>query len=254
MPVRHIGMPVRNQTLDHGNHSGDMGGGTRGIRRSQRAQCLHICVIPANGFIRAGADDLFERPRRAPLPTAQGRRVDLVIHIGEIAHISYLVRPIDLAQQAVEHIKHHHRPRVAQMGALIDRGPAHIHAHVRRVEGGKILFAAGAGVVKSHGGMGHLYAGNSWPERRRLCPFVMFKRTKTNRPVDISGSNAAENGADTGDESAFWGSVFRSHPRGHLHDHLCGHYGAIMEPPWAGAYGLARGLSRFCAGRGWLRP
>jgi hypothetical protein len=39
-----------------------------------------------------------------------------------------------MLQQPVEHVEHHHGPRIAQMRAIVDRGAADIHAHVLRVD------------------------------------------------------------------------------------------------------------------------
>jgi hypothetical protein len=44
---------------------------------------------------------------------------------------------IKMAQQPIEHVEHDHRARIADMGEVIDRRPAHIHAHALRIERGE---------------------------------------------------------------------------------------------------------------------
>ena len=39
-----------------------------------------------------------------------------------------------MAQQAIEHVEDDDRPRIADMGEVVDRRPAHIHAHVLRID------------------------------------------------------------------------------------------------------------------------
>jgi hypothetical protein len=45
-----------------------------------------------------------------------------------------------MAQQPVEHVEHHHGPRIAEMRAVIDRRPADIHPHVLGSSGVEDLF------------------------------------------------------------------------------------------------------------------
>ena len=41
-----------------------------------------------------------------------------------------------MPQQPEQHVEHDHRPRIADMGEVVDRRPAHIHAHVLRDRAG----------------------------------------------------------------------------------------------------------------------
>ena len=134
MPFLGIGMPPRDQRLDHGDHRPDIGRGARLMRRAQRAQGIHVVVIPADRLFRPLGDQLLQRPRRPGLLPCQGGGVDLVIHIGEVAHIGHLPRAIDMAQQPEQRVEHHHRPGIADMGAVIDRGATDIDPHILRID------------------------------------------------------------------------------------------------------------------------
>ena len=59
-----------------------------------------------------------------------------------------MIRAIFMPQQAVEQVKHNHRARIANMGKVIDRRPADIHAHIFQVYGRKILLCAGECIVE----------------------------------------------------------------------------------------------------------
>jgi cysteinyl-tRNA synthetase len=70
---------------------------------------------------------------------AQGARVDLVVDVGDVAHIGDVIGAIDMAQQPKQHVEDDDRPRIADMGEVIDRRAAYVHAHVLRIDGDKIL-------------------------------------------------------------------------------------------------------------------
>jgi hypothetical protein len=53
-----------------------------------------------------------------------------------------------VAQQAEQHIEHHDRPGVADMGEVIDRRPADIEAHVVCIERPEVFLAPGQRVVE----------------------------------------------------------------------------------------------------------
>ena len=145
-----VGMAARHKLIDHRNHLGDILRGPRRMIRPRIAQCIHIGVVPGNGFLCALGDQFFQRARITRLFARQRRCVNFIIHIGEIAHIGHSIWPIDMAQQAVEHVKHDHRPRITQMRPIIHRGPAQIHAQVRGINWHKPFFLAGLGVVKAN--------------------------------------------------------------------------------------------------------
>ena len=74
--------------------------------------------------------------------------VDLVVDVGDVADIGDVVRPIDMAQQPVQHVEHDDRPGIADMGEVVDRRPAHIHPHIGGIERTERLLLAGERVVK----------------------------------------------------------------------------------------------------------
>ena len=143
MAFRLIGVARLDQALDHGDHLGDMIGGAGFFIGIQRAQRRHVLVKGLGGLFRQGVDG--DRP-------FLGRGDDLVIDIGNISDIGD--PGIGGFKQPVEHVEHHHRPGVADMGAVIDGGTAHIHAHVLGIEGDEILLRPRKGVIElySHPG------------------------------------------------------------------------------------------------------
>ena len=93
-------------------------GSTVGARQPS---AVHVAIEFLIGFVRHRLD------RHATLGRA---RVDLVVNVGDVAHVSDVVGAIDMAQQPEQHVEDDDRPRVADMGEVVDRRPAHIHAHV----------------------------------------------------------------------------------------------------------------------------
>ena len=146
-PVR-VRMPLGNQIFDHVDHRlNELGraGHFIGVHRPQRA---HVVQVPVDRLVRAFVDKLFQRTGGACFLAGQRGGVDLIIYVGEVAHIGHVVRPIDMAQQAIEHVKHHHGARVTQMGAVIHRRPTDIHADVFFVDRREILLRPRHRVVK----------------------------------------------------------------------------------------------------------
>ncbi len=60
-----------------------------------------------------------------------------------------MLRPIEMAEQPEQHVKHDDGAGIADMGEIIDRGAADIHAHVRRIEGFEVLLLAGERIIKA---------------------------------------------------------------------------------------------------------
>ena len=149
MPLCGIGMAPGDQPLDHRHHLHDIFRRAGFMRGRQGTQSPHIGVIPADGLIRQSADDGVQIAGIARFLHLPGAGVDLVIDIGEIAHIGDVIGAINMAQEPEQHVEHHHGPRIAQMRAVIDGGAADIHPHIRRIDGRKTLFAAGARIVQT---------------------------------------------------------------------------------------------------------
>ena len=134
-----VSVPRGDQPRDHRNHRADILGRARLMGRPQRAQGVHVLMIPADGLFgdRANLAPGFGRPRD-----------DLVIDVGEVAHIGHVIRPVNMAQQPEQHVEHHHRAGVADMGAVVNRGAADIDPHVAVINRGEIFFRPRLAVVK----------------------------------------------------------------------------------------------------------
>ena len=126
-------------------------GRTRLQIRPKGEQGVHIRVIGGNIAIGNHAD------LNAFFSSLQ---IYLVIHIGEIARIDHRILAIEAAQQAIEHIKSHHRAGIAYMGIVINGRPTDIERHPLAVARFKGTLVAGQGVVE-HQGHGH-HSKRSW--------------------------------------------------------------------------------------------
>jgi hypothetical protein len=132
-----IGVARRDQRLDHADHLGDVSGRARLDVRRKRSQRRHVVMEHRRGVGGERVDG------DAAL---LGRRHDLVVDVGDVAGIGDArIKPL---QQAIEHVEHDNGPRVADMGTVVDRGPAHVHPHVGGIERSKWLLPPGQGVVK----------------------------------------------------------------------------------------------------------
>ena len=145
MVLGHIGAAVGEQPLDHGAHLADMLGRARFDGRREHAERTHICVELRLGLLGDLADRLVQRQVRIVL---RGARVDLVVHVGDVADIGDMLGAVDVPQQTEQHVEDDDGPRIADMGVVVDRRPAHIEAHMRRIEGPKRLLPAGERIVK----------------------------------------------------------------------------------------------------------
>ena len=128
MAIRHIGVAGGDQLPDHRHHLGDMIGRPRRHGGCKAAQRRDIFLIDAPGLFRQRADGL---------PTLGGAGVDLVVHVGDVADIGDMGIAEFTPQQPEQQVEHDRRARIADMGEVIDRRPAHIHAHARRIDRGE---------------------------------------------------------------------------------------------------------------------
>ncbi len=146
MTIAGIGMATLDQRSDHVDHLADVIGCARLMIGALRPQSVHVGVIPADGLLGALAGQFFQRAGGTGLFARRRSRVDLVIHVGKIAHIGHMIRAIDVAQQPHQHIDHHHGTGIAQMRPVINRRTAKIEPHVLRVDGPENFFPAGFGI------------------------------------------------------------------------------------------------------------
>ena len=141
-----IGVALGDEITDHFHHMWDVIGGTRLMCGVERAEGGHVLAVPAGRLAGDVAD------RAAAL---DGAREDLVVDVGDVAHIDHPLRAIDVAQQPEKRVEDDDGARIAQMGPVIDGRAADIEAHptiglgdgialpVERVE---IFLAVGGGV------------------------------------------------------------------------------------------------------------
>ncbi len=126
-----IGKASLHQPLDDLAHFSDVLGRARLHRRPQRPQRIDIVVELLFGQLGDLADRLVQRqlgeiPRRT--------RVDLVVDVGDVADIGDVLVAVEMPQQPEQHVEQDDRTCVADMGEVIDRRPADIHAHVGGIE------------------------------------------------------------------------------------------------------------------------
>ena len=137
MAVRFIGVALGDQGFDHGGHLADMIGGLGHDVRLQGIERRHVL---AEGVGEA----LGERGHRLAGFRAGGD--DLVVDVGDVAGVDHL--RVEPGEQPVEHVEHHHRPRVADVHVVIDRRAAHIECYPLRVERLERVLVAGEGVMQ----------------------------------------------------------------------------------------------------------
>ena len=121
MAVGRIGVAVGDQLFDDRDHLGDMFGGARLHVGRQAAQRRDVLLKDAIGLFGQLADG------DAALG---GAGVDLVVHVGDVADIFDMFRAVFFAQKAIQHVEDDQRPRIADMGEVIDGRAADIEPHV----------------------------------------------------------------------------------------------------------------------------
>ena len=139
MPVGGIGVLPGDQLFDHRDHPGDMLGRPRLDTGFERAERRHVGLKHR----RVAPGDRIDRLARA------ARRLDdLVVDIGDVARIGDAALAIDMTQQAVQHVEHDDRARIADMGMVVDRRPADIEPDIARIYGLEHFLAAAQRVVE----------------------------------------------------------------------------------------------------------
>ena len=141
----HIGVAACDQFLDDVDHLCDIVGRARFDTWLKAAQRRDVRMELVSRLFRHGVDGIVERQMRI---VPQRPRIDLVINVSDVAGIGDVIFAIDMAQQPEENIEHDDGSRVADMGEIIDRRAADIHAHVFRIDGRKFRLFAGQRVVK----------------------------------------------------------------------------------------------------------
>ena len=141
-----IGDAARRQPLDQRDHLGDMRGRARLEGRLQAAQRVDVLVELPLGPLGHAGDRLVERQVGK---IARGARVDLVVDVGDVSDVDDVVRAEAQPQQTKQHVEDDDRTRVADMGEVVDRRAADVHAHRGRIERFEILLRPRQRIVKS---------------------------------------------------------------------------------------------------------
>ena len=118
MPVFGVGVAPCHQFPDQVDDRGNVLSDARLQVGCQHPQRPHILVVSVDVAAGDGADGH---------PLGGRRRVDLVVHVSEVAGIDHLA--VVLPEQPGQHVEHHGRPCVADVGEVVDRGAAHVHRH-----------------------------------------------------------------------------------------------------------------------------
>ena len=188
MAIRRIGVAIGDELLDDGDHLGDVFGGARLDGGRQNTQRRDVGMELLGRALRhlTDRDALF--PRLC---------VDLVVHIRDVAHIGHMTGAVNLAQQPEQHVEHDDGPRIADMGIVVNRGSADIHAHVLEVQGTEVFLGAGQRVVEAQRHVD--------PQACRpgfASSWISVKR----RPAsgcELAANNNAANGGDGGADGHF---------------------------------------------------
>ena len=126
-----VGVARSDETLDQRLHLLDMLGGARLDRGWQAAERGHVLVKLPVGCLGQATDRLVQRQAGMFLG---GARDDLVVDVGDVADVGDVIGAVEVAQQAEQDVEDDDRARVADMGEVVDRRAAHIHAHARGIE------------------------------------------------------------------------------------------------------------------------
>ncbi len=145
MVLGRIGATLLDQRLDHRLHLGDVLGRPRLHTRIEGTERPHVGVEQRLGLLGDAPDRVVQGQVGIVLA---GAHIDLVVDVGDVADIGDVLGPIEVPQQPVKHVEHDDRPRIADMGKVVDRRPAHIEAHIGGIERHEDLLRAGERVVK----------------------------------------------------------------------------------------------------------
>ena len=138
MAFRLIGMALVDERLHHGDHPIHIIRRARLMGGRQCAEARHVLLVDLGGAIGQLTD------RDAPLHSASH---DLVVDVGDVAHIGDVLHAIGIAQHTENEIERHRRAAIADMRIVINRGSAGIEPHICRVDGLEHPLFAASGVV-----------------------------------------------------------------------------------------------------------
>ena len=145
MVLGDIGAALLDQRFDHRRHLGNMLGRARLDGWRQAAERRDVFVKLLLGLLRDLADGFVQRQIRKVLCRP---RVDLVVHVGDVADIGDMVGAVAVPQQAEQQVEDDDGPRIPNMRVVVDRRAADIHAHVGSIQRLERLFLTTERVVK----------------------------------------------------------------------------------------------------------
>ena len=192
-----IGDAAGDEPFDHRSHLPDILGGARLFGRRQAAKGCNVLVELALGRLRHFGDRLVQRKVGI---VALGARIDLVVDVGDVADVDDVVRPVEVPQQAEQHVEHDDRPGVADMGEVVDGRTADVEPDRARIDRREILFPAGQGVVKTKrrapsGGFGSGSLAGAILARNPRPGLAWIGRHRRNSSTIVSWSLTAQSGA-----------------------------------------------------------
>ena len=97
--------------------------------------------------------------RRHALALLGGAADDLVVDVGDVAHVGDAQAAG--AQPALHHVEHHHHARMPEMAVVVHGHAAHVHPHFARVQGHEVLLGARHRVIDTQ----HAVGGGGRPAR-----------------------------------------------------------------------------------------
>ena len=133
------------QRANHRQHLRHVVGGARLVRGALDAQRVGILVQRVDHAVGQATDGL---------AIGDGALDDLVVNVGDVAHISN-TQATGL-EPALYHVKRNHRARMAEVAQVIHRHAAHIHAHMARFERNEVFQSTRQRVVDTQGHGSHL--------------------------------------------------------------------------------------------------
>ena len=180
-----VGVPARDQLLDQRHDLGHRLARQRLAVGPSQAQQVGVGDVGLGHLAR-------QRVRRHAL--VDGRRVDLVVDVGDVLDQQHRL-PAPL-QVALHQLEHHERPRVSDVDAVVDGGPAHVHAD--RAVGARLQLAQlarqrvadphAARLIASSRGSAASTAHSSGPRSR---PVSVIRASRSGTPALRSSSTSA---------------------------------------------------------------
>lgn len=143
MPLRLIGMALRDEAADHLQHVGNVLGGSGFHSGRQDVQGSKIVVEVFRGPFCQMGDVFIILP--CPLD-------DLVVNVGNVANVGNLW--VERLEQPDKHVCAQHGAQIAEMDPVIHGWPAEIEADIAGIIGGEGNSGALMAVVKPQAGPG----------------------------------------------------------------------------------------------------